>query len=83
MCMQVVAGRQVVVDWAVAKARFTDPASQPAPGGPSAYVSIMTHLLLVALLSPCNLAILLAHAVHHALWLGIPGFCMVVVVSAS
>ena len=32
--MQAVAGRQVVVDWAVAKARFTDAAAQSAPGGP-------------------------------------------------
>lgn len=30
--MQVVAGRQVVVDWAVAKARFTDAALQDAAG---------------------------------------------------
>lgn len=30
--MQVVSGRQVVVDWALAKARFTDPAVQDAAG---------------------------------------------------
>ena len=30
--VQVVSGRQVVVDWALAKARFTDPAVQDAAG---------------------------------------------------
>lgn len=50
--MQVVAGRQVVVDWAVAKARFTDAVLQDAAGMPHAgsVLSCMLMALIFILL---------------------------------
>ena len=51
--MQVVAGRQVVVDWAVAKARFTDAALQDAAGMPHAGSVLSCMLMALNFILSC------------------------------